>query len=98
MITPTSGSIVIPPVDSQVADGIWVSSININAPSPTQPVVARIRAIPFNSTSSVMFPSLSKNIFLPDVFAEAAQQPAVAEAMGAIFNAIQVLIVSQSLF
>jgi len=96
MITPTSGSITTTP---QTFDGIWLSNIQINAPTPVGKISANIRAIPFNSASGSLAPiNYAKNIFIPDIMTLAASSSLAANAMGAMFNFIQDYVVSKSIF
>lgn len=94
MITPTN-PITIP---EQNADGLWISSINIIAPSASAPVRAVVRVTPYNSTSSAMFPALAKNIIISDVMATASVNMALGAAMQSIFVAVQDMVTTQSLF
>lgn len=94
MITPKN-TITVP---AQTADGLWISSINISAPTTTQPVRALIRVTPYDSVSGSLFPALAKNIVINDVYATASTNAALGAAMQSIFTAVQGLITSQSLF
>ena len=96
MIQPTSGSITTQP---QVFDGIWLQSIQINAPTPTANISAIIRAIPFNSESGSLAPiNYGKSIVINNVVSASINSPEIAVAMNAIFGAIQGQIISKSIF
>ena len=83
---------------TQTADGIWVSSIAIQAPSTIKPVTATIRLTPYNSESGSLFPSLSKTIVINNVYSASASNATLATAMQNIFVAVQDLVTSGSLF
>lgn len=96
MITPTSGSITTQP---ETFDGIWLQSIQINAPKPTGKIWATIRAIPFNSSTGVVAPSsYSKTLNVSDIMSQSLETPSVGIAMNAMVTAVQELILSRSLF
>ena len=97
MITPTT-PIVTPAVPSVTADGIWITSMNINAPSATQPIRATIMVAPFVSGTGEILRTLQKPIIIDDVTAKAGSTPEVAAAMTAIYAAVQVLVTEQNLF
>jgi len=82
----------------QTFDSVWIRNIQIQAPSPTQPVRANITICPFNSVSGSMNTQASKNIVIPDVMAAATTDSNVAQAMTGIFAYVQNQVTSQSLF
>lgn len=94
MITPNQ-VITIP---SQTADGIWISSLTINAPTPTGKISCNARLIPYNVESGSLFPTLTKNIFIQDIMSSSISSPEIGEAMESIMGAIQSQIISKSLF
>ena len=94
MITPNN-QINVPAV---TADALWISNLNISAPSLEGKVMANIRLIPYNSTSSVMYNSLSKNIIINDLFATASINPTLATALEAVYVAVQTLVSGSNLY
>ena len=91
--------ITTPQINSQSFDGIWLSNITINAPNPVGTVTAVIGTIPFNSTDGTLAPrQYGIPIYIDDVFSASYAQPSIGVAMGAIFGAIQELIVSRSIY
>ena len=83
----------------QTYNGIWLSSIQINAPTVAGKVTANIRVIPFNSDSGSLAPqSMAKTIFIPDVMTLASSSSLAANAMGSIFVFVQDYIISKSIF
>ena len=81
----------------QTFDSVWIRNIQIQAPSPTQPVRANITICPFNSVSGSLSPMI-KQIVIPDVMAAATTDSNVAQAMTGIFAYVQEQVTSQSLF
>ncbi len=96
MITPTSGSITTQP---ETFDGIWLSSVQINAPTVIGKISAVVRATPFNSANGSLAPySYGKTIVINDIMSASVASPEVGMAMGALIGAIQGQIISRSLF
>ena len=78
-------------------DALWVTSLNINAYSPTQPVVANVVVTPMSTATQTVNTNLSVNVQIPDVFALAATNVYIANAMGSIFAYIADQIASGSI-
>jgi hypothetical protein len=95
MITPASGQIVIP---QQIADGLWINSVSIIAPSATRPISAQIRVSPFNSESGIIYSNMSKSINIQDVTAASIQYPSIGIAMSGLLQAAQDLISGKQVF
>ena len=96
MITPSSGSVVVP---QQTFDGIWINNISITGPSPKGKVMAQIVIIPFNSSTGEMAPSNQRKSFIiKDVFDAASSSSYAAAAIQNIYGFVQEQIVSKSLF
>ena len=99
MITPTSGQMIVAPASAEkVADGIWISNIQINSPNPLKPISVQIRVAPFNSTNGEIYPSLAKSINLPNVTDSFSEYPSLATAMGAIIVAVNDLVSGKNLY
>lgn len=94
MITPTT-PISIP---SQNADGLWISSLNILAPTTSGKIRVNAVITPMSSASGILYPNLSKNLIIPDVMALASGDSNVAVAMSSIFAVIQKQVTGQHLF
>ncbi len=96
MIQPNqSGSIEIP---AQVFNGIWIKSIQINAPSPTKKISANIYVCPFNSSTGEMASNNTKQIIIQDIENAAVSSSYVANVMFNIFGYVQEQVISKSLF
>lgn len=95
MIIPPSGSIEIP---QKTYDGIWITNIQIMAPSPLRPIIASIQVCPFNSSTGELDANNRKVIQIPNVDVEAQNSSYVAQAMGGIFGYVQNQVISKSLF
>ena len=93
-----NNEVVVPPTEEKSFPNVWVQSINISAPNPNQPVKAYIRIMPYNSDTGEVYEDGQRMIVLEDVFAEAQSNESVAVAMGAIFSAVQSLIISKNVF
>ena len=90
-----SVSVTIP---AQTADSVWVTSINVMAPSAQRPITAQIRVAPFNTASGSIYRNMEKAINIPNVTSSSMAQAELNAAMGAILTAVQGLVVSGSLF
>jgi hypothetical protein len=95
MITPTSGTIVIP---QQTADGIWIQNLSIFAPTASRPISATMRVAPFSSTDGTIFTNMSKTVSIPDVTGSYAEYPSLAIAMSGILQAVQDVVSGKQLF
>lgn len=95
MLVPPSGSIVIP---QQVADGLWISSITIVAPSPTRPIQAQVRVTPYNTDSGIMYGNMSKMVNIQDLTGASVQYPSIMPAMSGLLQAAQDIISGSNLF
>lgn len=98
MITPPNGPIVTPPVNSEVYPGLWIKSLQIDAPSPTKPINVTAQIVPFNPVSGSLAIGYGKLISIRDVENASIASPEIAEAMAAVFTAIQGQVISKSLF
>ena len=98
MIT-TQNPITTEQVSAQTYSGIWIKSIQIQAPDPSQPISVNVRVIPFNPDSGSLAPAqYMKNIIIQDIIAESKNSPELQTAMNAIFFAIQAQIISKSIY
>ena len=97
LIQPTN-PVVTPSVSSVTINALWVTSVNIQAQNPSQPVQCVVQVAPYDTGSGIVHRELTQVIRIPDVFAAADETPSVGNAIGAIFQAVQDLVVSQSLF
>ena len=91
--------ITTPQINSQSFDGIWLSNITINAPNPAGTITAVINTIPFSSVDGTLAPpSYGKPIFVTDVMSASLATPSIGTAMAAIFEAVNDLVTSGSLY
>ena len=94
MIQPTN-PISLP---AQTADALWISNLVISAPSTTSKIRVNATITPMLSASGILYPSLSKQLIIPDVMSLAATDMNVANAMSSIFAVIQSQVTGQHLF
>ena len=97
MITP-SNPIVIPAEAQLVADGLWISSLQIFAPTVTSKIKVLATIVPMVSSDGTLLNNKSKTLRIDDVAALSATDSSVATAMGAIFAAVQSQVTAQNLF
>jgi len=97
MIQPSS-LIVIPAQEAITADGIWISRLAINAPDPTQPIAIVAQLVPYVSSTAQLLPELGKTLVISDLAAVAQTDQTVANAMNALFLAVQSQIQAQGLY
>jgi hypothetical protein len=99
MITPTSGTLIASPaVEQKIADGIWISNVYIDSPSPLKPISATIRVVPFNSSNGEVFMNKMKQININDVQSEASSYPILGQAMNTIIEAVEALVSGKNTF
>ena len=94
MITPPNGPIT--PPTPPTYDGIWLPTINISAPSPTQFIRATISVCPFNSTTGLLGLDMAQTLTIPDIMTAAQTDLNIAGAMEYIFKYVQEQITSGS--
>lgn len=94
MITPLNTINTI----AQSLDGLYVTSITILAPSPNVPIQATIRIAPYNTITNYIARNLEQSIRFTDVVSSSIQYPVLGNALSIIEDAVQQLVVSQSLF
>jgi hypothetical protein len=90
--------IPVPAVPAQVADALWVRSLNVSAPSITGKVAVSAQIVPYISSTGTLLPAQAKVLSIPDVFAAAATDTNVGTALNAIFAAVQTQVVAKNLF
>ena len=78
-------------------NGVWLTSINISAYDPSQPVTANIVAVPYSSYTNTIQSSLSIGLTIPDVMALAQTDPNVAGVMEYLFAYVQEQVISGSI-
>jgi len=88
-IQPTSGSLIIPPIESKIADAYWMTNLDINAPSLTDKAEIISTLVPYNSTTGEMFPDNAVKLIIDDVLTLAETDPILANTCGVIFAEIQ---------
>lgn len=72
----------------QIWDGVWIKSLNISAPSATQPVRATVILSPFSSATGVISPNF-QTINIADVYALASTDTNIAQVMTSLFAYVQ---------
>lgn len=97
MIQPTS-PIVIPAQSEQTADGLWITNLQILAPTTTGKIRVIATITPFISSTGALIPSKAKVLRIDDVATLAQTDASIATAMGAIFAAIQTRVQTENLF
>lgn len=93
----TSQPVVIPATQAQTYDKLWVENLNINGRSlDTAPVTAIIVCRPYTTdgAGAKAFAPVTaiRRITVPDVFASAATNTALATALDAVLTAVQALV------
>ncbi len=82
--------VVIPPIEEKTFPDLWIYSINIIAPTIDSGRV-QIELLPYNYDNKEIFPGNHQVISTDDLWAAANEVPEIAQAMGAIFMAIEPL-------
>jgi len=86
---------ITPP--SPTFDSVWITSLNINAYNPQQPVTANVIVCPMSTATQTLNTNLSVNVQIPDLFALAASNNYIANTMGSIFAYVSDQIASGSI-
>lgn len=87
--------IIIP---AKTADKLWIVYLNVNSQNPTSPANVFIRLAPYSSETGEIFNDYAKVIEIPDLFAAAAKDEVLANAIGTLFNAIEKLAKDRGIF
>ena len=91
--------IVIPPQAEKVADRVWVCTMNVNANAGnTAPTTAYFSVAPFISSTGEILKDKIEHINVNDVFAACMTNPTLAQAVGAIYLAVESLCKEKGLF
>ena len=85
-------------IPAKTADVLWVSYMSVNAPSAQAPVTAFIRLAPFVSATGEVINDQAQTIEIPDLFAAAAVDPVLGNALNTLFAAIQKLAHDRNMF
>ena len=94
--TPTP--IVVPAIAAQVADGLWISNLNISAPTITGNIRVMATIIPFVSSTGVLLSDQAKTLRIDDLGTLATTSTVAANAMTALFAAINEQVITQKIF
>jgi hypothetical protein len=94
--TPTP--IVVPATASQVADGLWISNLQIAAPTVAGKIRIMATIVPFISSTGVLLSNQSKVLRIDDLGTLATTSTTAANAMTSLFAAINEQIIAQKLF
>jgi hypothetical protein len=90
--------ITMPIVNERTADKIWISSMTVNAVHPEDPVTATFVVTPYCSDTNEVMKPLSQTFTVDDVFTACASNPTLAQALGAIYAAVETLIKERRMF
>lgn len=91
--------IVIPPQTEKVADKVWVCTMNVNANAGnTAPTTAYFSVAPFISSTGEILKDKMEHINVNDVFTACMTNPTLAQAVGAIYLAVESLCKEKGLF
>ena len=82
--------VIIPPVEEKTFPDLWIYSINIIAPTTTSGRV-QIDLLPYSSDRQEIYPGNHQILSTDDLWSAINEVPEVAQAMGAIFLAIDPL-------
>lgn len=90
--------ITIPVVQQRVADKVWISSMTVNAKYPDEPITATFVVTPYSTETNETFKELSQTFTVDDVFLACQTNQVLAQALGAIYAAVDNLIKERGLF
>ena len=98
MPIPLPSPITTDPIPPITYDAIWIRSMIIRAPLPTEPVVVNIEVVPYNSASGSILLDKRQNIVINDLFTACATNQSLAMGIQGVFVAVNDLVTSQGLF
>jgi hypothetical protein len=78
----------VPALPARVADALWLTSLNIMAPTPAMKARVTAVLVPFVSSTGEVLPDKAKTLILDDVLTLAANDPQLGATMQAIFAEI----------
>lgn len=90
--------ITMPVVSERTADKLWVLSMTVDAQHPEEAVKATFVVAPYCSSTNEVFKNMQKTISVDDVFSACATNATLAQALGAIYLAVENLAKEQRLF
>jgi hypothetical protein len=90
--------IVVPAAAEKVADKVWILTMNVNANDLTKPVKAYFSVAPYVATTGEVLRDKIEHINVDDVMTACATNPTLAQALGAIYQAVHELCKQRNLF
>ncbi len=91
--------VVVPAVAAKTFNQAWIQSFTLNAPSPDPavPITVQVALRAYDKASGELAPeqndhSEMQHLLIPHLFAEAAKHPFVGFAMGAVMQAVNLLV------
>lgn len=90
--------ITMPVVNERTATKVWILNMNIDASHPDEPVSATFTLAPYCEETNEVFKPMVKSITVSNVFETCASNPALAQAIGAIYAAVETLVKENRLF
>lgn len=81
--------IVVAPVAEKVADRLWVLTMNVNANDLTKPVSLYISVAPYVPATNEVLRDQMAHIQIDDLLTTCATNPTLAQALGAIYIAVE---------
>lgn len=90
MLIQNTQPVVVPPVDAKTYPHFWVSRIIIDTPSTTEGRVS-IELNAYNSDTKEILKSSRNRIDVENIWSAMEQNPAIANAMNAILQAVNEL-------
>lgn len=85
-------------VPAKTADGVWITSLNIIAPSTTRPAQVIIQVAPYVSSTGEIIMDKKKVINIPDLFTAATTDTTLATGVQGVFAAVQKMVTDRNLF
>jgi len=83
---------------AKTASAVWVPTISISAPSPDKKVTATFSVVPWVEGTADVLSKRQKTLVVRDLYALAAVNPAVAQAVQALYGAIAAAVKSNDAF
>lgn len=90
MQIPSDNPIIVPPAEQKEFPDVWISSIIVHAPDAQNGSIT-IEFKPYNFQNKEIFPETTGSIWSGDLWRAVQEVPEVAQAMGAIFAAVEPL-------
>lgn len=98
MPIPLKTPLIVDAIPRREADKLWILTMTVNASDITKPVQANFSVAPFVSATGEILYDQMEQIPVDDVLAACVTNPKMAQALGAIYSAVNELCKERNMF